>query len=78
MRQIVPFLIAGVLGGGLPARAQTEPVPVFNELETSTVPLTVIVPVAAITSGRAPRARTVALICTSVAYNTQLEPLSAS
>ncbi|MFL6264054.1 MAG: TonB-dependent receptor domain-containing protein [Thermoanaerobaculia bacterium] len=31
MRQIVPFLIAGVLGGGLPARAQTEPVPVFND-----------------------------------------------
>lgn len=31
MRQIVPFLIAGVLGGGLPAWAQTEPVPVFND-----------------------------------------------
>ena len=31
MRQIVPFLIAGVLGGGLPAKAQTEPVPVFND-----------------------------------------------
>jgi len=32
MRQIVPFLIAGVLGGGLPARAQAaDPVPVFND-----------------------------------------------
>ncbi len=30
MRQIVPFLIAGVLGGGLPARAQN-PVPVFSD-----------------------------------------------
>ncbi|HEY3570562.1 MAG TPA: TonB-dependent receptor, partial [Thermoanaerobaculia bacterium] len=31
MRQIVPFLIAGVLGGGLPAKAQQDPVPVFND-----------------------------------------------
>ncbi|HEY2295000.1 MAG TPA: TonB-dependent receptor [Thermoanaerobaculia bacterium] len=31
MRQIVPFLIAGVLGGGLPAGAQADPVPVFND-----------------------------------------------
>jgi vitamin B12 transporter len=32
MRQIVPFLIAGVLGGGLPAGAQQQdPVPVFND-----------------------------------------------
>jgi vitamin B12 transporter len=31
MRQIVPFLIAGVLGGGLPAWAQADPVPVFND-----------------------------------------------
>ena len=30
MRQIAPFLIAGVLGGGLPARAQN-PVPVFSD-----------------------------------------------
>jgi vitamin B12 transporter len=30
MRQIVPFLIAGVLGGGLPARAQS-PVPTFSD-----------------------------------------------
>ena len=32
MRRAVPFLIAGVLGGGLPAAAQQEPpVPVFND-----------------------------------------------
>jgi vitamin B12 transporter len=32
MRQMVPFLLAGVLGGGLPAGAQQEPpVPVFND-----------------------------------------------
>ena len=31
MRQIVPFVIAGVLGGGLPAAAQQDPVPVFND-----------------------------------------------
>ena len=30
MRQIVPFLIAGVLGGGLPVQAQN-PVPVFSD-----------------------------------------------
>ena len=31
MRQSVPFLIAGVLGGGLPAWAQADPVPVFSD-----------------------------------------------
>src|SRR3954447_4380637 len=31
MRQIVPILMAGVLGGGLPARAQQSPVPVFSD-----------------------------------------------
>ena len=40
MRQIVPFLIAGVLGGGLPAGAQTEPVPVFNDSVVVSAPPT--------------------------------------